>query len=87
MNVHLTPDLEQLVESKVKSGRYNSPSDVVRDALRLLEHRDNVFTRHDRINAELKAALPHPHVRCRIECAMSRRSLEVPRHHSEQLIV
>ncbi len=44
MNVHLTPELEQLVQSKVKSGRYNSASEVVREALRLLEQRDEVFT-------------------------------------------
>ena len=43
MNVHLTPELEQLVQSKVKSGRYNSASEVVREALRLLEQRDEVF--------------------------------------------
>ena len=45
MDLLLTPDLEQLIESKVKSGRYNSATDVVREALRLLEHRDEVFTR------------------------------------------
>jgi antitoxin ParD1/3/4 len=33
------------LQSKVKSGRYNSASDVVREALRLLEQRDEVFTR------------------------------------------
>ena len=45
MNVHLSPELEQLVQSKVKSGRYNSASEVVCEALRLLEQRDEVFTR------------------------------------------
>jgi antitoxin ParD1/3/4 len=44
MNVHLTPELEQLVHSRVSSGRYNSASEVVREALRLLEQRDEVFT-------------------------------------------
>ncbi len=37
MNVSLTPELEQFVQSKVQSGRYNSASEVVREALRLLE--------------------------------------------------
>ncbi len=37
MNVSLTPELEQFVQSKVESGRYNSASEVVREALRLLE--------------------------------------------------
>jgi len=42
MNVSLTPELEQLVQSKVKTGRYNSASEVVREALRLMEERDQV---------------------------------------------
>ena len=46
MNVHLTPELEQLVQSKVKSGRYNSANEVVSEALRLLDHRDELFTLH-----------------------------------------
>jgi antitoxin ParD1/3/4 len=42
MNVNLTPELENLVQNKVKSGRYNSASEVVREALRLFEERDRV---------------------------------------------
>ena len=42
MNVHLTPELEQLVQKRVKTGRYNSASEVVREALRLLEEYDSV---------------------------------------------
>jgi antitoxin ParD1/3/4 len=42
MNVSLTKELEQLVNDKVKSGRYLSASEVVREALRLLEERDRV---------------------------------------------
>ncbi|MBW4665847.1 MAG: type II toxin-antitoxin system ParD family antitoxin [Cyanomargarita calcarea GSE-NOS-MK-12-04C] len=42
MNVSLTPELEQLVHEKVKSGRYLSASEVVREALRLLEERDRI---------------------------------------------
>jgi len=34
MNVNLTPELEQYVQEKVKSGRYNSASEVVRESLR-----------------------------------------------------
>ena len=40
MNVYLTPELEQLVQTKVKTGRYNSASEVMREALRLMEERD-----------------------------------------------
>ena len=42
MNVSLTPELEQYVHGKVKSGRYLSASEVVREALRLLEDRDRL---------------------------------------------
>jgi antitoxin ParD1/3/4 len=42
MNVHLTPELEQLVQAKVQSGRFNSASEVVREALLILDQRDEV---------------------------------------------
>jgi antitoxin ParD1/3/4 len=41
MNVSLTPELEEFVSAKVQSGRYNSSSEVVREALRLLEQHDS----------------------------------------------
>jgi len=40
MNVNLTDQLEAFVRDKVDSGLYNSASEVVRDALRLLEEQD-----------------------------------------------
>ena len=40
MNVSLTPELERLIADKVDSGRYASASEVVREALRLLEGSD-----------------------------------------------
>ena len=42
MNVSLTPELESLVNHKVKTGLYNSASEVVREALRLLEEEDRI---------------------------------------------
>ena len=42
MNVNLTAQLEAFVQHKVKSGLYNSASEVVRDALRLLEQQDRL---------------------------------------------
>ena len=41
MNVSLTPELEKFVGGKVESGRYNSASEVVREALRILEEHDS----------------------------------------------
>jgi antitoxin ParD1/3/4 len=44
MNVSLTPELDKFVIRKVVSGRYTSASEVVREALRLLEERDRART-------------------------------------------
>lgn len=42
MNVSLTPELETFVHGKVESGLYTSASEVVREALRLLNDRDTI---------------------------------------------
>lgn len=52
MNVSLTPELEQLVNDKVKSGFYQTASEVVREALRLLNERDQ---ERERLRADVQA--------------------------------
>ena len=47
MNVSLTPELEELVNEKVRSGLYHTASEVVREALRLLKLRDDEARRAD----------------------------------------
>jgi antitoxin ParD1/3/4 len=42
MNVSLTPELESLVQLKVGTGRYSSASEVIREALRLMDERDQL---------------------------------------------
>ena len=42
MNINLTPQLEDMIRQKVASGRYNSASEVVREALRLMEEQDSL---------------------------------------------
>ncbi len=42
MNGSLTPEPETLINEKVKSGNYNSASEVVREALRLLKEQDEL---------------------------------------------
>jgi antitoxin ParD1/3/4 len=42
MNISLNPHFEELVKGKVQSGLYNSVSEVMREALRLLEERDQL---------------------------------------------
>ena len=37
MNISLTPHLEEMIRAKIASGSYNSASEVVREALRLLQ--------------------------------------------------
>lgn len=58
MNVSLTPELESYVSAKVASGRYNSASEVVREALRLMEERDAIRSSQlAGFNAELERRL------------------------------
>lgn len=55
MNVSLTPHLEELVHQKVASGRYGSASEVLREALRLLEERDRVHAlRLEELRADIR---------------------------------
>jgi antitoxin ParD1/3/4 len=42
MNVNLTPHLEEMVREKVNSGMYTSASEVVREALRLMDEQDRL---------------------------------------------
>ena len=42
MNVSLTPELERLVNKKVQSGMYSSASEVIREALRLLNEQEQL---------------------------------------------
>lgn len=37
MDIALTPDLQRFVDGQVSSGDYESPSEVIRDGLRLLQ--------------------------------------------------
>ena len=58
MNVSLTPELEDLIHEKVKSGMYHSASEVVREALRLLKERDALRDlRLEEIRREVRAGL------------------------------
>lgn len=52
MNVSLTPELEQLVSDKVKTGMYQTVSEVIREGLRLLKERDE---RMGRLRADIRA--------------------------------
>lgn len=57
MHISLTPELQEIVKSKVKSGLYNNASEVVREALRFMElNQDLVFQmKLDRLRSHLAA--------------------------------
>jgi antitoxin ParD1/3/4 len=58
MNVSLTPQLEELVKKKVDSGLYGSASEVLREALRLLEERDRIHSmRLEELSEEIRKGL------------------------------
>ena len=40
VNISLTPELDKFLQSRVKSGRYQTTGEVVREALRLLERQE-----------------------------------------------
>ncbi|MEI8390417.1 MAG: type II toxin-antitoxin system ParD family antitoxin [bacterium] len=58
MNISLTPALEKMVQDKVASGLYNSASEVIREALRLLSERDEIKKyRIEELNREIQEGL------------------------------
>lgn len=58
MNVNLTPQLEDMVRQKVASGRYTSASEVVREALRLMDELDSLrAARLEQLRQDIRAGL------------------------------
>ena len=77
MNVSLTPELEKFVSAKVDSGRYTSASEVVREALRLLEEHDGSrASQISAFNKELGHRLESLNRGERIDPATARRRIE-----------
>ena len=58
MNVSLTPDLDRFVRDAVAGGRYGTSSEVVRDALRLLQDRQRLEALHlEALSAEIQRGI------------------------------
>lgn len=58
MNVSLTPALEKFVQDKVASGLYNSVSEVIREAIRLLISKEAISQeRIDMLNRDIEIGL------------------------------
>jgi antitoxin ParD1/3/4 len=58
INVNLTPLLEQMIRQKIASGLYASASEVVREALRLMEEQERVrAAKIDQLRQEIRDGL------------------------------
>ena len=59
MNISLTPALEQFVNDKVATGLYNSVSEVIREALRLLIAQEKPISKDEigRLNQDIELGI------------------------------
>ena len=58
MNVSLTPALEKFIQEKLASGLYNSASEIIREALRLLVAKETIpQERLDMLNRDIEEGL------------------------------
>jgi antitoxin ParD1/3/4 len=58
MNVNLTPYLEDMVRQKINSGLYTSASEVVREALRLMDEQDSLrAAKLEQLRQDIRAGL------------------------------
>ena len=63
MHVSLTPELEELVKSKVKTGMYNSSSEVIREALRTWQDQQQYKKKLEALRAKLELSEKSPIVK------------------------
>ena len=54
MNVSLTPHFDEFIKCQLESGRYHSASELIRDALRLLEDRGSQI---NKLQADLQQGI------------------------------
>ena len=54
-NISLTPELDRFIDDRVDSGLYESASEVVREGLRLLRHREDLQKKQvERVRAKIE---------------------------------
>ncbi|MGI8502086.1 MAG: type II toxin-antitoxin system ParD family antitoxin [Hassallia sp.] len=54
MNVSLTPELEQFIQSQLESGRYASSDELIIAGIRLLEEQERIYkSRFDELQREI----------------------------------
>jgi antitoxin ParD1/3/4 len=58
LNINLSPQLEELIRSKVAAGLYSSASEVVREALRMMEEHDRIeAAKLERLRQDMREGL------------------------------
>jgi antitoxin ParD1/3/4 len=58
ININLTPQLEAMVRDKVAAGLYGSASEVVREALRLMQEHDQLrVLKLEQLRADIRAGI------------------------------
>ena len=58
ININLTPQLEAMVRDKVAGGLYGSASEVVREALRLMQEQDQLRAmKLEQLQTDIRAGL------------------------------
>jgi len=58
MQVSLTPELESIIQDRIASGQYNTPMEIIREALRLIAERDHFLeTQRESLRHDIKAGL------------------------------
>ncbi len=60
MHISLTPELEKLVKAEVKTGLYNSSSEVVREALRVWQEQQQYEKKMSILRTKLELAEKSP---------------------------
>ena len=58
ININLTPQLEAMVRDKVTTGLYGSASEVVREALRLMQEQDQLRAiKFEQLRTDIRAGI------------------------------
>ena len=58
MDVHLSPEAEELLQQRLKTGRYSSVNEIVHEALRLLDEQDRfIDLRREELRAKIAEGL------------------------------
>jgi antitoxin ParD1/3/4 len=58
MNVSLTPELEQFIQTQIESGKYSSAEEVVTAGIKLLEERERIYKgRFEELKKEIEIGI------------------------------